>query len=110
MGGKNKETSENKNDKEEKRDNIYYWTALDHLKNNYAKYITSQEIDDILEEIKKEKKFVKREGVTEEENETGLFNLVEMRILEKLNKRKKREKEDSTTTKKNWKAFWLNRF
>ena len=71
--------------KKERRTNLYFWDNLDHLKNNYQNYINPQEINDIASQIKESGKFKNRDGLTEEENELCLYNLIDCLIMKRLN-------------------------
>ena len=71
--------------REERRDDIYFWQDFNHLKNAYAKYLNQQEIEDIINRIREENRFVKRSNVTEAENEADFCSLIEREIL-KLHK------------------------
>lgn len=73
--------------KKERRTNLYFWDNLDHLKNTYYNYINPQEINDIASQIKESGKFKNRAGLTKEENEHCLYNLIDCVIMARLNKK-----------------------
>ncbi len=71
----------------ERRTNMYVWRDLNHLKDAFAEFISDSEIDDIVKLIKKLGKYEERAGVSAEENESGLCNLVEAMVMHRLVKR-----------------------
>ena len=73
--------------KKERRTNIFFWDNLDHLKSSYQDYINPEEIDAIATQIKESGKFKNRAGLTEEENELCLYNLIDSLIMERLTKK-----------------------
>jgi hypothetical protein len=84
MGKEQKPKPDNKEDWKNKRDDIYFWNSLEHLQNNYVKYISPQEVYEIAEDIKREGRFKIREGISAEENQAGFFNLVEREIIKRI--------------------------
>ncbi len=73
--------------KKERRTNMYVWRDIQHLKEAFSEYIESEEIDEIITQIKKSGKFEERTGISEEENEAGLCNLAEAIIMHRIEKR-----------------------
>lgn len=65
----------------ERRDDMCPWEDMDHLKRAYSKYLTSKQIDKIVEKITKDGTFKKRKDATDLENETHLLNLVDSIIM-----------------------------
>lgn len=61
----------------DKRNGMCPWRDIDHLKSAYSKIISSDEIDKIIDTIKKKNRFKKRFDATERENEEQLLNLVD---------------------------------
>lgn len=65
------------------------WRNLEHLKSIYSKYMSQNEIDTIINQVKKIGLFKVRGGVSEEENERCLCNLVDAIITGILRKRRR---------------------
>lgn len=74
-------------EKRERRSDVYLWDNLEHLKDAYAGYINPSQIDEIASQIRREGKFKKRTGLSNQENESCFYNLVDSLIMEKLNKK-----------------------
>ena len=74
-------------EKRERRSDLYLWENLEHLKDAYFDYINPQEIDEIASQVRKSGKFKKRLGLTSEENECCLCNLIDSLIMERLDKK-----------------------
>lgn len=67
---------------------LYPWRNLEHLKSVYSKYMSLNDIDTIIAQVKKNRLFKERIGVSKEENEYCLCNLVDAIIMGILRKRR----------------------
>ena len=67
---------------------FYPWRNLEHLKNVYSKYMSLKDIDTIIARVKKTDLFKEISGVSKEENEYCLCNLVDAIMMGILRKRR----------------------
>ena len=74
--------------KKERRTQFYLWRNLEHLKSVYTNHMSLNEIDTIIDQVKKIGRFKNRSGVSEEENERCLCNIVDAIIMGILRKRR----------------------
>jgi hypothetical protein len=74
--------------KKERRMQFYPWRNLEHLKSIYSKYMSLNDIDTIINQVKKIGLFKSRGGATGEENERCLCNLINAIIMGILRKRR----------------------
>ena len=74
--------------KKERIMRFYPWRNLEHLKSVYSKYMSLKDIDTIIARVKKTGLFKERSGVSKEENEHCLCNLVDAIMMGILRKRR----------------------
>ena len=74
--------------KKERRVRLYPWRDIEHLKSVYSKYISLDDIDTIITLVKKIGLFKERVGVSKEENECCLCNLIDDVIMNFLRKKR----------------------
>ena len=75
--------------KKERRMQLYPWRNLEHLKSVYSNYMSQNEIDTIIGQVKRIGLFKYRDGVSEEENERCLCNLVDAIMMGIFRKRRR---------------------
>ena len=70
---------------EDQRTPVYFWNDLDSFKKNYCYDLSEEELDAILDEVRKE--FKVREGCSVKESNKQFLNKVDARVREIIEKR-----------------------